>query len=522
MDSLEGRAIAGTEGADQPFLSPDGQWVGFFAGGKLKKVPVTGGAALTLADAGLPRGATWGPNDNIIFTPADNSGLSVVSAAGGNSQIVTKLDSSNGEFTHRWPAFLPGGKAVLFTAGSAVNYDNAQIVVQNLETGERRALIQGGTYPRYVPTGHIVYYRAGTVMAVPFDLQRLEVTGPAIPVVEGVRSTGVTGAAQYAMSDVGSLFYVPGLGGQEIKRTLVWVDRKGMVQPLRAPQRGYVYPRLSPDGQRVALMTQEANVDIWVYDLARDTLTRLTFDLTVDETPAWSPDGKNLAFAHQAAATTIIQIPADGSGTAETLATIPEHTHISFWSPNSQMLAVEQQRPGTGLDIWILQLEGDPSAGLGQGRKPKPFLQTSFNEISGAFSPDGRWLAYRSDESGRNEVYVQPYPGPGGKWQISTEGGTEPVWARNGRELFYRNGDKMMAVEITTQPAFTASTPKVLFEGQFGTADSLLSAPTNYDVSPDGQRFLMIKASEEQPSPTQINVVLDWFEELKRRVPAGQ
>jgi len=522
MDGLETRPISGTEGASNPFFSPDGQWVGFFAGGKLKKVPITGGATLTLADAPIHRGVAWGPNDTIIFTPINTTSLFVVPAAGGKPEIFTKLDASKGETSHRWPVFLPGGKAVLFTALISGNANDANIVVQNLETGERRTLlVQGGTYPRYTPTGHIVYYRAGTIMAVPFDLMKLEVNGSPFPIVEGVMgSNGASGAAQYALSDLGSLFYVPGVGSQDIRRSLVWVDRKGMVQPLRAPPRSYVTPRLSPDGQRVAIQMQEGNVDIWVHELARETLTRLTFDPTADETPVWAPDGKNLAFAHAGAGgMTILRRLADGSGTEETLLTLPEHTHVGSWSPDGQMLALEQVRPGSGSDIWILPLQGD--------RKPTPFLQSSFTEQNPVFSPDGRWLAYTSDESGRFEVYVQPYPGPGGKWQISTEGGTEALWARNGRELFYRNGDKMMAVDVNQSRdsngavSFAAGTPKVLFEGR-NEATVGFGFRSNYDVSPDGQRFLMVKPSEDQPAPTQINVVLNWFEELKRRVPAGQ
>jgi serine/threonine-protein kinase len=539
MDSQEARPLAGTEGGTNPFFSPDGQWLGFVAGGQLKKVSISGGAALTLAPAPNLRGASWGDNDMIVLAPTGGGPLSQVPAAGGTPQPLTKFDPATGESTHRWPQLLPGGKVVLFAAGpGGSSPDNAQIVVQNLETGERKALVQGGTYPRYAPTGHLVYYRAGTLMAVSFDLERLEVTGSPSPIQEGIMAaTGTTWGAHFSISDRGSLVYVPGTAGGG-GSTLVWVDRKGAEQPLAAPPRPYDNPRLSSDGRVLAVGTLTP-AEIWVYEIARGTLSRLTFE--GGQRPLWSPDGKRIAFrsARAGKPPNLFWKPADGSGAEERLTTSDHLQTALSWSPDGQVLAFLDIAPTTGNDIWVLPLEGDPSAALrtgpsagssrlssgqaGQGLKPRPFLQTTFLEDGAQFSPDGRWLAYVSDESGRSEIYVQPFPGPGGKWQISTEGGIEPMWARNG-EIFYRHGNQWMVVETRTQPGsqpiFSAGTPRLLFEGPYVASGF---AAANYDVTGDGQRLLMVKPVAQQgTAANQINVVLNWFEELKRRVPSGQ
>ncbi len=437
MDSLDARLIPGTEGATEPFFSPDGQWLGFFVGNKLKKAPVGGGAVLTLAETMFPGGASWGSQGMIAFAPSWASVLRQMSDAGGKPQPLTRLEK--GEFSHRWPEFL-----------------------------------------------HL--------MAVPFDHQQLVVLGAAVPVVEGVLQSRASGAAQYSLSATGSLVYVPG-GIEEDNQKLVWVTRSGTELPLAAPTHSYTFPRLSPDGRRVAVGIAEREAQVWLHDLSRETLTRFTFEGNRNLNSVWTPDGKGIAYlSNKDGAGNIYWQRADGSGGLERL-TSSEYTQVPMsWSPDGQLLAFMENNPTTGYDIWVLRLSD---------HKAQPFLRTPFNESVPRFSPDGRWLIYVSNESGRYEIYVQPYPGPGGKWQISTEGGTEPTWNPNGSELFYRSGNKMMAVEITTRPSFTspATTP-------------------NYDVSLDGQRFLMLKPNQQEASaPTQINVVLNWFEELKRRVP---
>ena len=513
IEELETNPIPGTEDARGPFFSPDGQWLGFFADDKLKKVSIRAGSAQTLCDAPNPPGASWGPDNTIVFGRG-GEGIWQVSAAGGTPQVVIRPDPEQIEiYGGSPPELLPGGKAMLFTIKSvAVDWDDAKIVVQQLETGERKVVIEGGKHARYVPTGHLVYARASTLLAVPFDLERLEVTGAPVPVVGGVMESSAysRGVADFSISKNGSLVYVP-MGEQEAQRTLVWVDRKGAVEPLAALPRTYTHPRLSPDGRRLSVAIQEANSDIWVYDIARSTLTRLTFEAN-NILPIWTPDGKRVAFSSDRAGgpRNLFWRPADGSGGVERLATSELIQQPLSWSPDGQVMAFLELHPTNLPDIWVLPLEGE--------RKPQPFLRSPFNEGGAMFSPDGDWLAYH--EIGQftdPEVYVQPYPGPGGKRQISTDGGTEPVWNPNGRELFYRNGDKMMAVDVTTEPSFNAGTPRLLFEGRYG-RDSF--DRTYYDVTPDGQRFVMVKAGETL-APAQINITLNWFEELKRLVPTG-
>jgi Tol biopolymer transport system component/tRNA A-37 threonylcarbamoyl transferase component Bud32 len=511
MDSLESNPIPGTEGASNPFFSPDGQWLGFFAGGKLMKVSASGGAAIALGEASLPVGASWGNQGTIAFAPSSVAPIQLVPDAGGAAQVLTHLEK--GENSNRWPEFLPSNRALLFVAGTAAaNWINSRVVVRSAATGEQRNLIQGATHPHYALSGHLVYAQGVSLVAVPFDPQRLAVTGTGVPVVQGVLQSPISGAAQYSFSSTGSLVYVPG-SVQSAQSRLVWVRRDGTEQLLGAPAHAYFNPRVSPNGREVAVTVTDKEAQIWLYDLLRETLTRLTFVGNVNNAPVWTPDGKRIAFNSNSNTKGTLNIfwqLADGSGGIEQLTTSEFIQAPVSFSRDGQLLCFLEINPATGFDIWILQV---------RDHKAQPFLRTPFNESAPQLSPDGRWLAYISTESGRYEIYVQPYPGPGGKWQISTEGGTEPVWNPNGRELFYRSGSKMMAVDILTQPSFVAGRPRMLFEGPY--LPTPLTNP-NYDVSPDGQRFLMLKPSESaEAAPTQINVVLNWFEELKRHVPAG-
>ena len=504
MDSREDRPIPETEGASNPFFSPDGRWLGFFAGGRLKKVSVNGGAAITLCDAASNLGASWSRQGTIVFGTVGP--LMRVSDTGGTPEALTHLDK--GEIGHAWPEILPDGKAVLFVVAPSM-----RVVIYSLETGARRDLVPGASSPRYLPSGYLVYAQmGGSLMAVSFDARSRMVTGAPVPVEEGVPASSLAnGATQYGVSDTGSLIFVSG-GTEATQRKLVWVDRKGVEQTLPAPPRPYRYPRLSPDGQRVGASIEEAGGgQIWLYDLRRDTLTRWTFEGTNNLIGAWTPDGARIVFrSNKDGLPNLYWQRGDGGGGLERLTTGEYSQNPNSWSPNGQVLAFVQINPQTGYDIWMLRV-GD--------RKTQPFLQTPSAESAPRFSPDGSWLAYTSDESGRTEVYVQPYPGPGGKWQISTDGGTEPVWNPDGRELFYRSGDKMMVVDVATQASFSAGKPKFLFAGQY------LPTPAtfpNYDVAADGQRFLMVKALGESEAPAQINVVLNWSEELRQKVPTGK
>jgi eukaryotic-like serine/threonine-protein kinase len=506
MDSFEGRPLAGTEGAVSPFFSSDGQSLGFFTVDSLKTVPISGGPAKPLARVDeFGRGGSWASDGSIVFASGLGAGLTLVSAAGGALQSLTTADSRKDEGSHRFPHHLPGGRALLFTVGTRGSWDDARIEVLQLGTGERKTLIEGGSDARYVPTGHLVYLRAGTLMAVPFDLNRLQVTGTAVPLVQGVLRNS-TGAAQATLADTGSLLYVPGTRPIS-ERTFVWVDRTGKEQPLPLRPQAYLHPRLSPDGQRVALDIDQGNrQDPWIYDLSRGGLDRLT---ERGGSPVWTSDGEKVTFASsRPGAPNLFWKPADGSGIEERLTTSENRQISGSWSPNGETLAFTEVDPATGMDIWTLSLN--------DARKSKPFLRTQYNEANAAFSPDGHWVAYQSNESGGDEVYVRPFPGPGGKVPISIRGGTEPVWSRDGHELFYLSGDKMMAVATVSQPSFLPSKPEALFEKPYWTdADP----SRNYDVTTDGHRFLTVKESEQIAAANQVNVVLNWFEELKRRVP---
>jgi eukaryotic-like serine/threonine-protein kinase len=399
---------------------------------------------------------------------------------------------------------LPGGKAVFFVAVRPGG--DYQVAVQLVGAGERRNLIPGGNQPRYAPSGHLVYAQSGSLMAVPFDIQRLTMTGPPAAVVMDVQQDRGTGVAQYSVSTTGSLVYVRGNVDVQ-RRLLVWVDRQGREQTLLAPPRRYGSPRLSPDGQRLAVDSDEGTV--WIDDLARSTLTRLTQESS-NGMPNWTPDERRIAFySNKDGPVRVFWQSADGSGGMERL-TGGKNQFPNSWSPDGSRLVFCELSPTAGYDLWVQRI-GDHEA--------QPFLRTRFNEFAAQVSPDGRWLAYTSDESGRNEIYVRPYPGPGGKWQVSTNGGAEAMWNRNGRELFYRSGNAMMVVAITTQAGFVAGTPRKLFEGPYVQTSRGVQ---QYDVTSDGQRFLMMKpVDEEPPAVTQINVVLNWFEELKQKVPAS-
>jgi len=517
VDRLEPQPLPDSANATSPFFSPDGQWVGFFADGKLKKASVQGGEATTLCDAPINRSATWGPDSTITFAPTLFGGLMRVSAAGGSPEILTAPDVSKGELTYRWPEILPGGKAILFVIANAQDigsFSESKIAAVRLDTHERKILPIVGTYPRYSPSGHLLFEREGRVFAVPFDLHRLEVTGQPVPVLDGVKTSPNSGAADFAVSDTGSLVYLPE-NAYTHDGQIVWVDRKKQVKQLAAPARHYGSPHISPDGERVAIAipSGSSGSDVWVYEIPHGRLTRLTFD-EHSSAPIWSPDGKRIAFATtRPTGPAILVKPADGSGAEETLVAGESLILVpTSWSSDGKFLAYWAVGSATGRDIWIAPLTGE--------RKPQPFLQTKFNEMQARFSPDSRWIAYQSEESGRYEVYVQPFPGPGGKWQISTNGGTMPVWAQNGRELFYMGSGNFMSVSVTAQPTFSASTPRIVADYP----PFLMGRLSNgvYDVSPDGQQILFVKANVENGPPDEVRVVLNWTEELKHLAPTSK
>jgi len=507
MDQLEAKAIPGTEDATAPFFSPDGQWLGFVADSRLKKIFVNGGAPVILAEV-PSRFSTgsWGADDTIVLTGFVNSTLFQVSADGGTLEALTTLKS--GESDHASVQVLPDGKTALFTVRSQ---GPSQIVVQSLETEERWVVLERASGARYVPSGHLVYPQSGTLMAVAFDLEQRIVKGSPTPILQDVMEFGpVTQSGHFAFSDSGTFVYLQTDIDPGEERTLVWVDRRGTEQPLAAPPRHYAYPRLSPDGQRVSVNIIDGDqTDIWIFDIPGDNLTRRTFE-GKSSWPLWTPDGKRITFQWaRVGPQDLYSIPADGTGVGELLIESPLSKSAHSWSPDGMFLAYTEMNPVSASDIWVLPFEGE--------HMPKAVLATQSSETGAVFSPDGHWIAYRSNESGRNEIYVQPFPTTGAKWLISTNGGEEAAWVRTraGQEIFYRDGDKMMAVEITTEPAFTPGKPKLLFEGRY----LRLGPRAEYDVTPDGERFLMIKEREVQVN--QINMILNWFEELKRLVPTN-
>jgi len=525
LDQSRASPLSGTEGARLPFFSPDGQWVAFFADGKLKKVSVQGGAAVTLCDANDGRGGSWGENGTIVFAADIRTPLSKVLSSGGVPEAVTTLDKQAGEVTHRWPQVLPGGTAVLFTAAvHGGNYEDAQAVIQDLTTGNRKTIYRGGYYARYVPTGQLVFIRESTLHAAPFDLKRWEVTGQPVPVLDDVANDSISGGAQFSFSQLGTFLYLSGRGVSQ-NLSVYWMGRDGKFQPLREIPAEYYDPALSPDGKLLALEIREGQKsNIWLYDWQRDTLTRLTFGAEVNQSPVWTPDGKRITFSAFDRKTgqtpNVYWKRADGAGEAERLTESSGAQYPSAWSPDGKTLAlnVNEVRSATAWDIYTLSMEPDGKGGQ-KPSEPKPFLNTPFIESDAAFSPDGRWIAYVSSESGNLEVYVRPFPGPGGKWQISSGSGFFPLWSRKAKELFYRTFDeRIMVISYSVSgETFRAEKPVLWSEGQFTTRGN----DRNFDLHPDGKRFVVLKSPQglDQPRNDKITIVFNFFDELKRKLP---
>jgi serine/threonine-protein kinase len=557
-DETEARAIPGTEGVWDATFSADGQSIAFIADFTLKKAPLNG-PVVPLTKVGDSRGLSWTTDDSLIYVPEATGGLFQISANGGEPRAITKVDEAKKERTHRWPQALPGGKAVLFTVGSLDkpdDYDNANIDAVILATGERKSILQGASIARYVPTGHLVFARDGVLYAVGFDPNRLTVSGKPVPVLTGVAGDKTTGAVHFSISNDGTLAYVPGSTTSGV-RGLTWIDKNGNQTEINIPRGQLNDVRISPDGTRVALLQGSSpSGDVWVYEFARATFTRLTFT-TTNATPVWSADGKYIYYVSTDPAkdeTTILRKPADGSREAEGIVTIPHQAYLKAILPDGETALLDTERQTNDSNIVTVSLKPvttpntqHPTPSLVQ---PTPLVNTQFMEYAAAVSPDGRWLAYQSNESGRPEIYVRDIVGSGGRWLISTGGGEEPRWSPDGRELYYRINAQLMAVPIGTRSSLgsqhsalstqnsslithdstlppksairipnseiLAGPPQTLFSEVY---DLRSNTGETYDVDPHGGRFLMTRPPKEDSSTAQVRVVLNWFGELQRLAP---
>jgi len=519
----EATPIAGTEGGTNPFFSPDGEWIGFFTNRELKKVSLAGGPPVTVAAVPpVTQGGTWAPDGSILFAWTINSGLSRVASGGGAPEELLTPDPSKGEKAYGWPQILPDGMSLLMIVRVGRDFQdvsNSNVVVHSLATGKRRVLVSNSAFARYVPPGYLLFVRGTSLLAVRCDPRRWELTGPTVPVIENVLTGAYDGAPFAAASSTGLLVYA--LGGKTVMPTdsVLWVDRAGRENSLPLPPSGYGSPVLSPDGKRLAIQTREAGdglrMSISIYDFDRKVLSPLTTGPGRFFCPVWSPDGRHLAFSRfLSEAPRACWKAADGSGEIEPLTDGDTPEFPTSWSPDGKVLFYARgprRSRGAGelgnMDIWALSLEGK--------REARPWLTTPFHEFAPFISPDGRWMAYTSNESGRNEIYVRPYPGPGGQTKISSEGGSEPAWSPDGREIFYRSSDSFMAVPVRTSPDFSAGQAQPLFADRY-VKWAREDGPRTYDVSSDG-RFLVVKAGEVKSVPvTQLNLLSDWTTEVER------
>ena len=497
-----GRAVPGAVGG-HPFFSPDSQWVGFFdfVEGTLKKVSVTGGSPITLCDAPGSRGGSWGENGMIVFAAPSRAALSRVSEDGGVPEPVTQLDTTLGETSHRQPQLLPGGEAVLFKAEGTTS-DDSRIWVQSLVTGERRRLVEVADFATYSPTGHLLYVQEGRLIAAPFDQGRLQLTGSATTVIDDLG-----GAVQhFAFSPAGVLVYAGG-DVADAERRLVWVDRDtGQTTVLPAPTLPYAHVSISPDQQRI--LASFAPQRVGIFDISRGVFEQLVVEGSV-RGPIWTPSGRHVTFASNQEGTTwdIFQRFSDGDGTEELLLARDRAQVPRAWAPDGHTLAFSEINLSS--DIWLLSLDAEPTT--------QPWARTPADERQPQFSSDGQWLAYSSNETGRQDVYVRRVAG-GVARLVSSAGGFEPRWSRDGRELFYRSGTSMYAVPVsTTDTSFERESPTLLFEGSY-LADTTGNA--RYDVTSDAQRFLMITDVAADDTQMYLNIVINWFDELNARVPA--
>jgi eukaryotic-like serine/threonine-protein kinase len=505
LDYVNAQPLSGTEEAAYPFWSPDSRFIGFFAGGMLKKIEASGGPVRTLCTASVPRGGTWNRDGVIVFEPTPNDPLYRVSAEGGEAIPLTKLDPARQEASHRWPYFMPDGRHLLY---SVLGGPQAQgIYITSLDANESRRLLDvRDSVVAYAPPGYLLFRRDTSLMAQPFDPEKLQLNGEAVPVAERVGFEVTTFQTNFSVSQTGVLLYSSGSFG---KTQLTWLDRTGKEIGFLGQPGNFIRPSISPDRRRVVVDGPDAqgNRDVWIFDLATSNLTRFTFSPGIEIFPIWSPDGSRIVFtSDREGPRHLYQKAATGAGKEEILLKSDSNKIPMDWSNDGRFILYTVNDPKTRIDLWVLPLFGD--------QNPVPFLQTDANERLARFSPNGRWIAYASDQSGMNEIYVQTFPASGGQWQVSTNGGYFVVWRGDGKELFYVSSDrKMMSVEVNGEGAsFERGTPKFLFDLHI---PSFNTPQAQFAVTPDGQKFLIAKPVDEDTSAP-ITVVLNWTSDLKR------
>jgi Tol biopolymer transport system component len=498
LDSVDLTPVPGGKNGFNPFFSPDGKWIAFTADQKLKRIPITGGQPQVLADAEWG-GGTWGPGDAIIYTPHYASGLWKVPAAGGKAEKLTEPDSKNGELGHWWPQFLPDGRNVVFTSFSTP-IEKSRVMVYSIATGQQRVLVEGANFGRVLASGHLLYARANGIAGVPFDLGRAEITGPEAPVLEGVSTYFTNGMAQISVAANGTLGFVPEKEARA-NSEIVWLDRAGKISPALPPARRHTDMRLSPDGRRLAVTIEDDNRNIWVHDFERGTLGPVTSGAASEFGPVWTPDGRRLAFAVESPVFRIFTKPPVVTAADEPMVTLEFDTVPMSFSPDGRYLVYTVSNPVTRADLWIRATGGTDGG--------KALIASKYEDGGAEISPDGKWIAYTSDESGRPEAYVQGFPEPSERWQVSTGGAANLRWSRDGRQLFYARVDPsaIMSVQLTPAAGGSLSTgkPALVYEGRFDA----------YDAAPDGR--MLILRRDPAALAASIHIVLNWVNELKAK-----
>ena len=507
LNDFTAKPIPGTEGGETPFFSPDGQWLGFFASNKVEKIPVDGGVPQVLCSGAPGDGsATWAP-DGTIYYSGGFGALMSVSGYGGKCRSLVSPDKSNGAVGFEHPRILPDGKSLLVTVDRGFAGVESSVALLSLKSLDLKTVIEAATNPAYIAPGYLVFARDGALWAVRFDLQKVQPVGPPAPVVNGIADNSGGMFSQFAISNSGMLVYAPGSEARA-EREILEANRSGVTQVVTPSPKAYEDLSLSPDGHHLALTVEGEPWNIWTYDLVRKTLARLTFE-NDNRDPIWTADGKNVAYTSlRNGRWGIYEKPGDGNGPEQQVFHSDEWTFVTSFSPDDRTMALVQDDPVTGADIWLLPLEA--------AAKPSVFLRTPATEWFAQFSPDSRWVAYESNESGRSEIYVQSSGATGGKWQISNGGGVRPVWPRNDPEIFYRSGSQLMAVPIQTGSGFSAGNPRTLFPADY------YSSGHDFDATSDGQHFFFIKSLSEASAPTELRVVLNWTRDLAERMLQSQ